>query len=184
MKKTRLISLLLMLILCLTASAVMAADYAVIDVQKIFNESKPGKAGIDHMKKVQEVLQKAMDEIIELNKGKENTPEGQRAIESARQLLNRQMAIEQQAVNAILEKELRAVSSDWLKKNTKYMMVLPKQQVLGNAAGVDFSSAFMTEMNKRKVTFPDLPKVNINKPEQTAEPAPKEAEKKDKKGFW
>ncbi len=181
MKKTRFISLLITLIFCLTATA-MAADYAIVDVQKIFNESKPGKAGIEHMKKVQEVLQKAMNEIIELNKGKENTPEGQRAVESARQVLNRQMAIEQQAVNGVLEKELRSVASDWLKKNSKYMIVLPKQQVLGNAAGVDFTSSMMTEMNKRKVTFPDLPKVNINKPE--ASPAPKEAEKSEKKSLW
>ncbi len=183
MKKTRLISLLFLLMFCLTGAA-MAADYAVVDVQKIFTESTPGKAGIEHMKKVQEVLQKAMDEIITLNKGQENTPDGQRAIEGARQVLNRQMAIEQQAVNAALEKELRTVTSDWLKKNTKFMMVVSRQQILGNAAGVDFTSAFLTEMNKRTVTFPDLPKVNINKPEQPAPAAPKEAEKNEKKGFW
>lgn len=168
MKKMVFALLALAASLSLCLGAARAADYAVVDVQKIFSESKPGKAGAAHMKKVQEVLQKGLDDVAAQYKGRENTPEGQRAIVEAQQVLNRQLALEQQAVNVALDKELRAAVAEWMKKNKKIVMVMPKHLTLGNTGIVEFTTAVMNEMNKRTAKFPDLPKVTINKPAPAA----------------
>ncbi len=47
-------------------------------------------------------------------------------------------------------------------------MVIGKHQTLGNTGIVDFTSSVMTEMNKRRAKFPDLPKVTVNKPAPAA----------------
>ena len=157
------------------AAAAFAADYGVIDVQKIFNESAPGKAAAAHMQEVQKILQKGMDDVIAMHKGQENTPQAQQAIAEAQQLLNRQLAVEQQATNAVMERELREAVSAWLKANkNKTKMILSKQLTLGSTGDIEFTAGVMKEMNKRKPTFPALPKVTINRPA----PAPASGEAK------
>jgi Skp family chaperone for outer membrane proteins len=164
-------SILTAAVLLACASAVSAApanntnSIAVVDVQKIFNESKPGKAAAAHMQEVQKILQKGMDDVVALNKGKESTPEAQRSIAEAQQLLNRQLDVERQAANAVVENELRAAVSVWLSKNKRFTMVVSKQLLLGNADSIDFTSSIMKEMNRRNPKFPDLPKVTINPPQ-------------------
>ena len=156
------------------AAAAFAADYGVIDVQKIFNESAPGKAAAAHMQEVQKILQKGMDDVLAMHKGQENTPQAQQAIAEAQQLLNRQLAVEQQATNAVMERELRAAVSEWLKANRKTKMILSKQLTLGSTGDIEYTAGVMKEMNKRKPTFPALPKVTINRPA----PAPASGEAK------
>lgn len=124
------------------------------------------------MQEVQKILQKGMDDVIALHKGRENTPEAQRAIAEAQQLLNRQLDVERQAANAVVENELRAAVSAWLAKNKRFTMVVSKQLLLGNVPSVDFTSAIMTEMNRRNPKFPDLPKVTINRPQNGQQKAP------------
>lgn len=51
-------------------------------------------------------------------------------------------------------------------------MVVSKQLLLGNVPSVDFTSAIMTEMNRRNPKFPDLPKVTINRPQNGQQKAP------------
>ena len=116
-----------------------------------------------------------MDDVIAMHKGQENTPQAQQAIAEAQQLLNRQLAVEQQATNAVMERELRAAVSEWLKANkNKTKMILSKQLTLGSTGDIEFTASVMKEMNKRKPTFPALPKVTINRPA----PAPASGEKK------
>lgn len=153
------------------AGAAFAADYGVIDVQKIFAESAPGKAAVAHMQEVQKILQKGMDDVIAMHKGQENTPQAQQAIAEAQQLLNRQLAVEQQATNNVLERELREAVAAWLKSNRKTKMILSKQLTLGSTGDIEFTAGVMKEMNKRKPQFPALPKVTINRPAPAPAPA-------------
>ena len=171
MKKMKLAVVLAAAVTAFAAVAAFAADYGVVDVQKIYADSKPGKAAEAHMKEVRKVLQKGMDDVIKIQKGKENTPEGRRAITEAQQLLNRQLQIEQQAVIAVLDRELRAACENWLKANKKTMMLLPKQLTLAAANSVDVTAGVTKEMDKRKPKFPELPKVTINKPADNPAPA-------------
>lgn len=170
MRKIAIFTLALAASLALFSHAALAADYGVIDVQQIFTNSKPGKAGAEHMAEVKKVLQDAMNEVLALHKD-ENTPESKKAIAEARQLLNRQLAIEQQAVNNILDKELRAACDDWLKAHKKIQLLISKQMALGSTGLIDFTSGVMELMNKRTAQFPALPKVTVN-------PKPAQAEDK------
>lgn len=171
MKKTNLFAAAAMTLLM--SAAAFAGNHGVVNVQKVYAESKTGKAAAEHMKSVQKVLQKGMDEVILLQKGKEKTPEGQRAILEAQQLLNRQLAVEQQAVNAILEKELRAACDAWLKAHKTYSLLLPEHLALASTPAVEFTKGVTAEMNKRPVPrFPDLPKVTVNKPQPAAAEKP------------
>lgn len=178
MKKFKFVSIVAALVLALSACAAFAADYGVVDVQKIFAESAPGKAAAAHMQEVQKILQKGMDDVIAMHKGQENTPQAQQAIAEAQQLLNRQLAVEQQATNAVLEQELRAAVDAWLKSHKRIQMILSKQLTLGAAGGIEFTTGIMQEMNKRKPKFPALPKVTINRPAPApaAAPAPASGE--------
>ena len=176
LKKFKFVAVLSVLSLAFAAAA-FAADYGVIDVQKIFNESAPGKAAAAHMQEVQKILQKGMDDVLAMHKGQENTPQAQQAIAEAQQLLNRQLAVEQQATNAVMERELREAVSAWLKTNKKTKMILSKQLTLGNTGDIDFTTGVMKEMNKRKPTFPALPKVTINRPAPAPAPASGEVKK-------
>ena len=177
LKKFKFVAVLSVLSLAFAAAA-FAADYGVIDVQKIFNESAPGKAAAAHMQEVQKILQKGMDDVIAMHKGQENTPQAQQAIAEAQQLLNRQLAVEQQATNTVLEQELRAAVDAWLKSHKRIQMILSKQLTLGAAGGIEFTTGIMQEMNKRKPKFPALPKVTINRPAPApaAAPAPASGE--------
>ena len=177
MKKFKFVAFAAVLVMGLSACAAFAADYGVIDVQKIFRESAPGKAAVTHMQEVQKILQKGMDDVLAMHKGQENTPQAQQAIAEAQQLLNRQLAVEQQATNAVLEQELRAAVAEWLKANKRIKMILSKQLTLGSTGDIEFTAGVMKEMNKRKPKFPALPKVTINRPAPNPAPASGEAPK-------
>ena len=148
------------------AGAAFAADYAVVDVQKVMTDSEPGKAAVAHMQEVQKVLQQGMNDLIALHKGKENTPEAQQAIAQGQQVLNRQLQVEQQATAAVMQNELNDVITAWRKKNSRTLMVINKQILLDSAPSVEITNAIMKEMNRRKPKFPDLPKVSITRPEK------------------
>lgn len=151
------------------APAAVQTNVAVVDVQKILSTSAPGKAAAAHMKEVQEVLQKGMNDFLAIHKNN-NAPEVQQAIAEARQVLNRQLALEQQATNSVLETELKAASAAWLSKNKSYKMVINKDLLLASSASVEFTTGVLKEMNLRKPKFPDLPKVTINRPEAPKQP--------------
>ncbi|MGI6076468.1 MAG: hypothetical protein ACOYD9_08950 [Pyramidobacter sp.] len=145
------------------ASAVQT-NVAVVDVQKILSTSEPGKAAAAHMKEVQQVLQKGMNDFLAMQKDTK-APEVQKAIADAQQVLNRQFNLEQQATNRVLEAELRAAAAAWLRKNRSYKMVINKDLLLASSGTVEFTTGVLKEMNLRKPKFPDLPKVTINRPE-------------------
>lgn len=175
MKKSGSLVLLATALLALFAASAFAADYGVVDVQAIYTRSEPGKAAAAHMAEVHKILQKGMDDVLALHKGHENTPESKRAIAEAQQLLNRQLNVEQQAVNAVLDKELRAACEEWLNSHKKIQLLISKQLTLASRGMVDFTAGVMEEMNKRTPKFPALPKVTINQNPPTAgEKAPEQ----------
>lgn len=150
-------------------AAAVQTNVAVVDVQKILSTSEPGKAAAVHMKEVQEVLQKGMNDFLAIHTNN-NAPEVQQTIAEARQVLNRRLALEQQATNSVLETELKAAAAAWLSKNKSYKMVINKDLLLASSASVEFTTGVLKEMNLRKPKFPDLPKVTINRPEAPNQP--------------
>lgn len=141
-----------------------ATEIAVMDVNMILANSVPAKDGDAHLKKVQEVLQKGLNDVMELYKGKEETPEAKQDIAQAYNTLNQQMAIEQQAVRQILEALLIESAKEWRTKNTKYDMVINGALLMDYNTKMDVTDAVLKIFNTKKAEFPALPEVTVNKP--------------------
>lgn len=166
-----------LLALLLTAGLVMttpaqAADIAVVDTAKILSDSKPGKAGEAHLQKVQVVLQKGLDDLQKIYKGKEKSAEAQNAIREGYVALERQMGAERQAVLQALAGGLEKAIKEWRAENKKYDIVISRQNLLDSSASVDVTASVMKEMEKQKVEFPALPTVQVTPPaEEKKQPA-------------
>lgn len=85
---TCLTSLCLMVSLVLSLSSPLlpkahAETFAVVDTARILTESAPAKAGDAHMLRVQNILQKALNDLQAVYKGKESTPAAQKALREA-----------------------------------------------------------------------------------------------------
>lgn len=154
----------LFLTLVAMAGTAFATEIAVVDAERILTQSVPGKKGQEHLNEVQKVLQKGYNDLLALYRGRENTPEAQNAIRQGQAALEQQMAVERNAVLAVLQSELMAAADAWRKKNPKFHAVLSKQLFLSADAKIDFTSAVMKEMNRRTPKFADLPTVTVNKP--------------------
>lgn len=134
-----------------------------VNVQQIMAESTPGKQGSEHLKAVQTVLQKGFDGVQERYKSKPKA-EQEKVLAEALAVLNRQMEIEKLAVASLLNKAIVEEVAVWRKAN-KVSLVLPREYALDVEPSADITKSILSAVNKRKITFPDLPKVNINDPE-------------------
>ncbi|MBQ9422871.1 MAG: hypothetical protein IJU32_04775 [Pyramidobacter sp.] len=116
------------------------------------------------MQQVQQSLQKGMNDVLALHRGQEYTPQAQQAVAETQQALNRQLEVERQAVNSILENELQAAASEWLRSSKKAVILFPRHLAIASLDSADYTSEVMKEMNRRKPVFPEVPKVTINRP--------------------
>lgn len=135
---------------------------AVVDTVKLISESKLGMAGDAHLKKVREVLQNGMNALQKLHKDGNKAPETQASLQEGRVALERQFALEKQAVGALLDKAVEEAVKRWIAKNDQYEIVTSRQTLLGSAASADVTDAMMEEMNALTIEFPALPTVTIN----------------------
>lgn len=158
--------------LLVSALPVQAAEIGVVDTSKVLSESKPGKAGEAHLQKVQVVLQKGLDDLQKIYKGKEKSAEAQNAIREGYVALERQMAAERQAVLQVLAGCLEKAVKEWRSDNKKYDIVISRQTLLDSAASVDVTTSVMKEMDKQKAEFPELPTVKVTAPAEEKKPAP------------
>ncbi|OON86756.1 hypothetical protein B0D78_11355 [Pyramidobacter sp. C12-8] len=163
---------LAVLLMGAAAGTAPATEIAVVDAERILAQSTPGKKGQEHLNEVQKVLQKGYNDLVALYRGRENSPEAQEIIRQGQAALEQQMAVERNAVLAVLQSELMAATEAWQKKNPKIQAVVSRQLLLGAVPKLDVTSAVMKEMNKRTPKFAALPTVTVNKP-APAQPAQK-----------
>ena len=154
----------------LTAAAASAAVIAVIDVDKILAQSVPGQKGQKHLQEVQKILQKGYDDLAAAWRGREKTPDGQKALAHAQLVLERQMQAERSAVLTALHTELAAAAEAWRKKSPGALAVVGRQSVYAFAPQIDATAAVMREMNKRSPKFAPLPSVTVKKPSEASSP--------------
>lgn len=157
----------------LAALPAVAADVAVVDTARVLTESKPGRDGEAHLQKVRDVLQQGLADLQKLYKGKEKSKEAQAALQNGHAALERQLAVERQAVLQALGQCLDAAVKQWRKANGKYEVVLARQNLLDHAPAVDMTAAVMKEMDKQKPVFPELPTVTVTPPAEAKKPEPK-----------
>ena len=153
-----------LLILMLCNGIAWADRLAVVDVERIFRESTPGKAGEAHLEKVRDVLQKGMDEFIALYRGREETEEAQVALREVAATLERQFAAERMGVRQVLTVHLEEIVRTWFVANTQRTApraVAPANIFFAFNPDMDITDIIMREMNKVKPTFSDLPTVTV-----------------------
>ena len=138
-------------------------NIAVIDVAKVFASSLPAEKARTHLAEVQKVLKKGLDDVVALYADRVAAPEAQQAIAQARNLLQQQLNVEQQAADAVIRNLLTEVTNDWVKDHDELDLVLTRQQVVFAKKEHDITDQLIEKMNTKEPVFPDLPKVNINR---------------------
>lgn len=177
------LTFLLLVSLVSTGFAATPDRLAVVDIEKIMLESKPGKLGQAHMEEVQKILNAAFEKAVALNKEKAKSIEDQiaaaakdsklekpqpfdlqRVVQQDHALLQRELQAQTNAVRAEIVRLIKEGVAKWLKRNGKYGAVFPMGVALGNTEDADETKAIMEYVNEMKPTFPDLPSVQIADP--------------------
>ena len=154
----------ILLVLAFFCGEARAEGLAVIDVERIFRESAPGKAGEAHLQQARAILQKGMDELRLLYKGREDTAEAKTALREGQAALERQFAADRLAVRQVLMAHLENVVRVWFAANAKgsaLRAVVPANALFAYSPALDVTDAVMREMDKEKPTFHALPTVTV-----------------------
>lgn len=67
-------SIVFFVTLAAAAGTAFATEIAVVDTEKLFSQSEPGKLGQAHLEEVQKVLQKGFDELLALYRARKTRP--------------------------------------------------------------------------------------------------------------
>ena len=178
----------LLLALTLFSGVAQGAGLAVVDVERIFRESVPGKAGEAHLKQARDILQKGLDELRALYKGKEDTAEARGALRDGHAALERQFAADRLTVRQTLSAHLENVIRVWFAVNAKSSAInaiAPASAFFAYSPSLDVTDAVMREMDKEKPTFHALPSVTVKAKPQAlppGKPAPPAARPSGKPG--
>ena len=153
-----------LLVLAFFSGPALAEGFAVVDVERIFRESVPGKAGEAHLGQARGILQKGLDELRNLYKGKEDTAEAKTALREGQAALERQFAADRLAVRQVLAAHLENVVRVWFAANAQRSgtrAVIPASALFAYSPTLDITDAIMREMNKETPAFPPLPTVTV-----------------------
>ena len=135
----------------------------IVDVERVMRESVPAQAARKHLEEARAVLQKGMDD---LEKEWKDAPEAERrkAIAEGLTALNRQMANEKAAADAVVMQLLREECEKW-RATKKAVAVTSKQNLLASDAGSDITAEIVAAMNARVLEFKPLPTAQVKKRE-------------------
>ena len=144
------IALCLMLVFATTGCA--ASKIAVVDPARLFQESEPGKAGIEHLKQ----LEAAMQEQLKTAQGMiEKAPNDealrarfQKTFVGYQQIVNAEQQKVVQQINGLMQKTLE----DFRTKNG-YSVIMNAEGLLAFDPKSDVTKEVIAEMDKTKVTF-------------------------------
>ena len=135
----------------------LAARTGVVDVNKVYAESKAGKAADAHLAKVQAVLQNGFAEL-EKRMEKAKKEERERELAAGRAVLERQLQIELAAARAVVNQHMLKAVTKWRGKDG---VVLAKAQVLDYGPKLDITARIIKDMDKENVKFAALPVVSF-----------------------
>ena len=121
----------------------LAARTGIVDVNKVYAESKAGKAADAHLEKR---VEKAKKE------------ERERELASGRAVLERQMQIELAAARAVVNKHMLKFVDKWCGKDG---VAMAKAQVLDYGSKLDITDRIIKDMDKEVVKFAELPVVSF-----------------------
>ena len=126
----------------------------------LFAVFQPGKQAEAHLKKVREVLQKGFDKLRDAHK-KDSEEERNKVYAQGLAVLNRQMEVERQAAMRVVHEVVVEEVEKWRKKNGVSLVIARSMVVAGDWSKADYTKTILTQVNRRKVKFADLPTVTI-----------------------
>ena len=154
---------------CLALAACESASQSgpgvgIVDVAQALRESAPAQAARKHLEAARAVLQKGMNALEEEWK---DAPEAERrkAVAEGLAALNRQMANEEAAANAVVMQLLREECEKW-RATHKAVAVASRRNLPAADAGADITAEVIAAMNARSPVFPALPTVQVKKREK------------------
>ena len=142
--------------------ASLAADIAVVDVARVYAESKAAQEADAHVNKVRAVLQQGMADLEKnLDARKLSKKEREAELASGLRVLERQMQLEIQAARNVVHEMMTAAVKDWRGKK-KNVAVLARQQVIDYSPKLDITDSIIKGMDAKTPKFGAMPVVKIS----------------------
>ena len=139
-----------------------AADIAVVDVARVYAESKAAQEADAHVNKVRAVLQQGMASLEKnLDERKLSQKEREAELNAGLRVLERQMQLEIQAARKVVHDMMTAAVQDWRGKK-KSVAVLARQQLIDYSPKLDITDSIIKGMNAKTPQFGAMPVVKIN----------------------
>lgn len=160
----------------LVSSCFIVADaYAIgkgvvfVDAHELMTKSEPGKKAQKHVEEAKAILQGALDQVIAINEEKKKNLKGDEAkyfnpqpeIQRAQALLQQQFQAHMNEVNVRMSLLIQEASDKWLKRNSDYMAVVPKNVAFATNKKADVTGKIMDYLDDMEIELPELPKVVV-----------------------
>lgn len=171
-------ALALTLILAFSVAGCTGSKIAVVDPARLFQESAPGKAGIEHLKQIESAMQAQLQVAQGLIEKAPNDEalraRFQKTFLGYQQLVTAEQQKVVESINALMQKTLDAYRT----KNS-YAVIMGTEGLLSFDPKVDVTAEIIKEMDLAKLTFEQVKLEPLN-PEEPKAGAPKtEAPKAD-----
>lgn len=153
------LSVVLSLLLAGCDNPLDAAHMKYVDVNAILEKSRPAREADAHLEKARAALQKGYDDLVADQKDQPDA-ERRQTLAQGKAVLERQLAVEQEAARRLVLTALGQATEAWGKDNPDLWLVT-RATALSAPASADVTPDILARMEKLEVTFPDLPTVTI-----------------------
>lgn len=178
---------LLVMMTCLLASGCTddKPSVAVVDMQRIVNDSTSGRQAQAHAAKVQEILQTNLNTIQVIVDKYPDKAQAQEILQAALAHLQQELTAKQNQITQAVLTEIRRTISDYQQKQ-QFDAILNKEGVLDYRQTADITADIVAAFEKANLDLPPLPKLEatpkLPAPKQNARPAAvKQQDDDDKK---
>lgn len=138
-------------------------EIVVVDVNKVFRDSRASGLGRAHLEQVKFSLEKGAEALSEIY-GEKGTHASEKTMSEGLQRLQLQYQAEEQAVNQIIGDMLSMTTRAWVEKHPG-ATVIAQSQVLATDSSNDITAQILDEMNRVSPVFGTVPSVEIKQPE-------------------
>ncbi len=135
----------------------------VLDMDVVAERSLPGRAAAQYIRTVKNILRRNVEEVRLAYQGREQTPEGIRAITQAQSNYQQQLALYQKKLDNEIGDIVSAAVRSWLSKNRHVAAVVPADETLGYNKNADITKQVIAEVDWYKPSFPPLPRTRANR---------------------
>ena len=135
----------------------------VLDMEMVAERSLPGRAAAQYIKTVKNILHRNVEEVRLAYQGRDQTPEGLRAIAQAQANYQQQLALYQKKLDNEISDIVAAAVRSWLSKNRQVAAVVAADETLGYNKSADITRQVMAEVDWYKPSFPPLPRTRNGK---------------------